>query len=167
MMAVVFTAGAIMLARLFIEALIPEKARVYVYASVFVISLVMFYGLLSDMEVRSTYTLEPHIEDTAIYSLHDSQSTRGTFSIGRGVFEGYSQYLYYRGVPGGGLKQEHIRADDVIIYQDEDDNPYIRVISTYRNYTYTGEYERYYMSPQYYQIHVPNGTVIHDYRLDG
>lgn len=99
------------------------------------------------------------IPDTVAYnqrqivSLNDNVGLYGTFFLGSGTVESVSRYYFYEKV-GTGYKQGSIPTISTIIFMDENSNPY--VMSKYVN-----------GYPESYEIHVPNNTIIRDYKLNG
>lgn len=129
---------------------------------------VVFGGAFYYVQSTSpTYEDRVVTSDTSIYSIHLSNSVYGSFSLGYGTVSSYNQYLYYKDSGTGGLLLDSVKADGTVIYQDENDKPYVRKTENVAFDTKTGIANRgnlrnYSVT---YEIHVPKGTVVEEYKI--
>jgi hypothetical protein len=122
-----------------------------------------YYG----QSTSPTYEERVITSTTPIYSIHLSDGIYGSFSLGYGTVSSYNQYLYYKDSGTGGLLLDSVRADGTVIYQDENEHPYVRKTENVAVDTKTGEINRFNLRNYSvkYEIHVPKGTVVEEYKL--
>jgi hypothetical protein len=99
--------------------------------------------------------------DYLIQSLHENSEIHGTFSIGSGYVGESRVFIYYQQV-GTGLMEKTCPAEHTIIYEDENDHPFIREIDDYRSGGILGIRSG---KKTLYELHVPAGTVVKVWRL--
>lgn len=90
-----------------------------------------------------------------IYTLGDSSQANGCFMLGSGIINERPVYVYYYKTRDGGFRIDTVSSRATTIYQDENEHPYIKTITT----KYFGSYDE-------ISIHVPNNTIIQHYTLD-
>lgn len=126
--------------------------------------------VLTSMVIQS-YENAPEIkemgEKTLIYSLHDTSTYLGSFTLGCGYIRETMKYTLYVEVKDGGIKLQEIPTDRTVIFQDTEVDPYLLKIDNWL-VTKTGEVvERYYkFGYPKYELHVPQGTIIQHYVLN-
>jgi len=110
-------------------------------------------------------------ENTSIFSLYDTNSVSGSFLVGCGQLHGEMRYtLYIEAEDNDGIKMKQIPVDNTIIYEDTKCSPYLTEYNLYKVRTSSGEIIGQYHSKRrypYYELHVPLGTIIQQYSLDG
>lgn len=103
------------------------------------------------------------ITDTPIYSIHMNDGVHGSFFLGSGTVNSYTQYLFYKDSGTGGYVLDKVFTDGTVIFQDENNQPYIRKIETAQVDRKSGE--RFGTYSNRFEIHVPKGTIVEEYRL--
>jgi hypothetical protein len=103
------------------------------------------------------------ITDTPIYSIHMGDKISGTFFLGSGSVNSYTQYLFYKDSGTGGYVLDKVFTDGTVIFQDENNQPYLRRIETAQVDIKSGEHFGAYSYR--YEIHVPKGTIVEEYKL--
>lgn len=111
-----------------------------------------------------TYTHKQSYSDTPIYSLNDQSMISGQFFLGIGSINGQMTYVYYQNV-NGGFQLKEVEARDVTIYQDEDNNPFLRVYSEQLINDDTGKVVS--SDPISYEFHIPGGSIVREFNLNG
>ena len=107
-------------------------------------------------------------ENTTIFSLHDVNSASGLFLLGCGQIQGEMRYTLYIEEDNNGMKLKQIPVDNTIIYEDTKRNPYLTESNLWI-VAPSGVFLRRDSWWEYpcYELHVPPGTVIQQYSLDG
>lgn len=116
------------------------------------------------------------ITNTPIFTLHTDTALEGSFFLGSGSINSYTQYIFYSKVGDTkGMVLSHIPTDDTIVYMDENVSPYVKRIDWVRYNTKTNEIDTYeyirvtgngdWIRYPKYELHVPNGTIIQEYKL--
>jgi len=131
-------------------------------------------GMVAVMDTLSNRipgTAEVVLEERVpIYSLHDQSQITGSFFLGSGTLRGELCYALYRDAGNGGIKLQTVPADDrTTLFEDEPETPYLSILTEALISNRTGEVlwtSQNRHSPTY-EIHVPPGTVIQEYVLDG
>lgn len=112
--------------------------------------------------IYSDYVATPQYHDVAIYSLSDtSPQIHGSFALGSGYISSYPVYSAYKQLPNGGYHRMDVFTDISNVFMDTDKDPYIRVWNRHASvlgFNYTS-------SDYLYEIHVPKGTIIKDYKI--
>ena len=105
-----------------------------------------------------------------IVSVQDNQVTQGHISGGLFVFsgtvDGQAKYFYYEKTKEGGYVLKNINATQAVIYQDEDNNPYINYFIEARKsnkFWMIGEND---LSYNVVDFHIPKGSIIREFNLD-
>lgn len=127
--------------------------------------------IISVCAVISVVVLFPPLPESnesihRIYSIEDDIGLKGSFVLGSGTIHGEPAYFYYQIMDDGGLEQRYLYSERyrscnekktmVRVYQDEDENPYIKEVYT----------DSYCGGEMNYEIHVPKNTVKRPYNLD-
>jgi hypothetical protein len=112
------------------------------------------------------YTLDTK---TPIASLSDSSGPHGSFILGSGSVSNELVFTYYIGTTSFQLKQ--VPAEYTTIYMDENDAPYLLTrVHMKRNLNSDNitlsEIRLWYAATEY-EFHVPNGTIVRQYNLNG
>jgi hypothetical protein len=109
------------------------------------------------------------VTNTSIHSLHDKAMLRGSFFLGTGTLSDKMYFTYYEGETSFKLKR--VPADTTTIFMDEDDHPYIKTITPMKRTVYSDgratPSSRDYWRETTYEFHVPNGTIVKEYNLNG
>jgi hypothetical protein len=109
------------------------------------------------------------ITNTSIVSLSDGSLTRGGgFFLGSGSFDSRMYFIYYEGSTSFKLKR--IDAEYSTIYMDENEHPYISTTVFTMCYKYRNgklSCSRDYYHHNEYAFHIPSGSIIKSYTLDG
>jgi hypothetical protein len=108
-------------------------------------------------------------ERVPIYSLHDQSQIRGSFFLGSGNLRGELCYALYQDAGNGGIKLQTVPADRATLFEDEPETPYLSILTEALISNRTGEvlWTSQNRNSPTYAIHVPPGTVIQEYVLDG
>ena len=105
---------------------------------------------------------ESHIESSEqIYSMHDNADIDGHFFLGSGGIGTERVYVTYIEIPDGSIVQKTYPVDSSKIFMDTEENPYV---------LYKWRFNCAMMIPEpfhYFEFHIPNGTVIKEFKLDG
>jgi len=153
------------------EILSLKSMRIYRIVWIVVVIGIIYSFIIAGI---GAYENRPHdeliSEETPLLSLQDGNTIEGAFFLGCGHINGVMKYSLYIRTDEGGIKMQQLPVDDTLIYEDEESNPYIL------------EYNLWDVSPSgdilsksstdwweypYYELHVPLGTVIQEYNLDG
>jgi len=109
-------------------------------------------------------------ENISIVSLHDNLVTTGKFCLFSGYLDGEMQYMVYIKQKTGGIKLIQIPSDKTTIYEDSE-SPYLSEFALWSVYPDTLTENNWKHSPNWkypiYELHVPSGTVIQEYNLNG
>jgi hypothetical protein len=126
----------------------PEvKTMEYItWIVVFAFFLTMIIGIITLM-----LPIQPY--DIQIKSLNDNNKIEGSFFLGSGSIKEEPVFVAYACLTNGGYVLKTFHAADTVIFEDNPPVPYIHV---------TG-----YADQRHYDIHVPTGTIIQQYTLDG
>ena len=114
----------------------------------------------------STGRLDRNVSSIPVVSLKDDWMVSGDFFLGRGHIEEKSVYVFYTGNDEEGFSLQKLPVDNTKIFMDDPESPYLltkNVLRCVRDATGM-------MMPTFttkYEFHVPNGTIIKDYKLDG
>lgn len=99
---------------------------------------------------------------TPIVSLNDKWTTTGSFFIGCGNVKSQSVYVFYTGNNQVGYTMVKLHTDGVRIFMDENNSPYYSTRTVWLDSLF-GTCMPYTIQ----EIHVPNGTIVKQYSLDG
>ena len=142
-----------------------------------VIILFSFALILIGNGFYTAFKNAPHneiiCENISIVSLHDNLVTTGKFCLFSGYLDGEMQYMVYIKQKTGGIKLIQIPSDRTTIYEDSE-SPYLSEFALWSVYpeaeNETAE-NNWKHSPNWeypiYELHVPSGTVIQEYNLNG
>lgn len=140
--------------------------------------LVMILGMIFVGNVFANFMINntvAHTEEytldtkTPIASLSDATGTKGSFVLGSGSVSNELVFTYYVGTTSFQLKQ--VPAKYTTIYMDENGSPYLLTRVYMKrdlncdNVTLS-ESRLWYMATEY-EFHVPNGTIVKQYNLNG
>ena len=89
-----------------------------------------------------------------IYSASLDSEVRGSFFLAIGSVDERQRYYFYKETDDGGLKLDDVLASMVTIYQDESKAPYI----LHNDWRCDPE--------SFYELHVPEGTIIQNFNLN-
>lgn len=109
------------------------------------------------------YDADPYTYTFDVVAANDGSSVQGQFSIFGGYIEEVPYYFFYRENPDGGIYQGKIRANDTLIYEDQETRNFIEVTKCdddLRLWGFTPTCEK------TYEIHVPEGSVKRDVTFD-
>lgn len=129
-----------------------KSERVFNYTSILImISFLLIGGIYG-------YTLHDYDVTYEISSIEDLSGIHGCFVLGSGTIDSKAMFAYYRKVPDGAYKLEMIPAKQSLIYEDAE-KPYI-IQHCIACGSETNEQDS-------YKIHVPKGTIIKQFTLNG
>lgn len=109
------------------------------------------------------YDAEPRTYTFPVVAAQDGSSVHGRFSIFGGYIEEEPYYFFYREHADGGIYQGKIRANDTLIYEDQETQNYIEVSKCDTSMEFWGMSEG---CETTYEIHVPEGSVDRDVNFD-
>jgi hypothetical protein len=137
----------------------------------FVVLILMANSFANFMINNTTTHTEEYTLDTKIpiASLSDAMGTKGSFILGSGSVSNELVFTYYVGTTSFQLKQ--VPAEYTTIYMDENISPYLlaRVYmkrNLNRDNVTLSETRLWYMATEY-EFHVPSGTIVKQYNLNG
>jgi hypothetical protein len=125
-------------------------------------TIIVSMGIIAVDNIYSIPIVIP-VGDYQIRSLHDGSQISGSFSLGSGYIKQEPQFVYYQKVEKG-YQLKTIPADTTTVIEDENTTPYLRVTM----YADEGKLFHSILHQQnYYELHVPSGTIIQEWKLDG
>jgi hypothetical protein len=126
------------------------------------LSIIVSMGWMTVENLSSTPIIIP-VGDYPIRSLHDGSQISGSFSLGSGYIKQHPQFVFYQKVEKG-YQLKTCPAEDTTVIEDENTSPYLRVIV----YADEGKlFHSIWHEQQVYELHVPEGTIIQEWKLDG
>jgi len=129
-------------------------ALIAIIAAVFIVSFGFSTSLQPDYVVP-------------IASLNDNSRIYGSFTLGSGSVKSEPVFVVYSQLRNGGYQLETYPADQCTIYMDSDTLPHIQVYRTVVSFYSLQLPGCEFPSWRTYDIHVPKGTIVQQYRLDG
>lgn len=129
-----------------------KSDRMFNYTSILImISFLLIGGIYG-------YTINDYDVTYEISSIEDLSGIHGSFVLGSGTIDSTAMFAYYRKVPDGAYKLEMIPARQSLIYEDTE-TPYVvhHCIACSSEEAYRDSYK----------IHVPKGTIIKQFTLNG
>lgn len=147
----------------------PIKNKLKVISIWFLVGGVILSLLLSGelllLDSMPIYKDATTTTNTSIYSLHTGDKLSGSFFLGIGSINSNTQYVFYQDSGTGGAVLRKIPTEGTIIYQDENEKPYLKSIRGYQYDTKTGKENTAYWDTLRYEFHVPSGTIMEEYKL--
>lgn len=134
-------------------------------AGAFIAAVVsVFAGLLLSVVVgEALYEPEDVTYDFDVVTAKDGSNVQGQFSIFGGYIEEVPYYFFYRENPDGGIYQGKIRANNTLIYEDQESRSFITVNKTVDHWGFWGVALG---GDKDYEIHVPKGSVDREIEFD-
>lgn len=119
--------------------------------------LALFIGLF----LPSEYVFH---KQTELVAIQDTSGIQGRFFLGSGTFESRSYYVFYQKY-GDGIIFGRVPVEKAVLYEEERNNGLIK------EYLKMNKERWYYLfgvpgEQRRYDIIIPNGSILHDFRLD-
>lgn len=137
--------------------LIAVAGVIFAVAAIFYCVIPM-HNAVDEFKDSLEYHPIDRIDKTPIVALKDGTHTQGYGYMFGSKINGVEVYIYYTQRADGGKIRHNVNADQCIIYETENENPYI--IS---HYVETNRLHRQMIKT--YSIYVPNGTVPNIYNV--
>ena len=145
---------------------IKKTLSIIFYTMIAVLIIFSGYLIYNQFPVNVEYLTK--YENTSIVSLSDTSLVYGSFVLGTGSVSDEMYFTYYEGTTSFRLKK--IPADQTIIIMDENTHPYLtKIIKMERTTHFNNNIDEDFVPwqlPQY-EFHVPNGTIVKQYNLNG
>lgn len=147
----------------------------YLFEAIFLGFLIGFLFLLLSFGIiyTSVVALLPNVTNTysiPIVSLKDKSGIEGSFVLGSGTIKDKDYYIYYSKTQDGGYKRNKVLAENVTIYQTNNEAPNLRLTETtpLKNETtkfWIGETEIF-KDQSDIKFIVPENTIIEQFKLE-
>jgi hypothetical protein len=132
---------------------------------ILVCGLLFTVGIFGMFTVETIYTdpITIVVGDYQIRSLHDGAQISGSFSLGSGYIRQEPQFVFYQTVEKG-YQLKTCPAAYTTVIEDENATPYLRIT----DYAQKGKiFNTISQRSRVYELHVPSGTIIQEWKLDG
>lgn len=153
-----------------ISAILTIKNWDSLYVLIGFVNIVLFTLLWMIVSVISIKVAFPEkviykTESIPIYAMKDNLTSKGRFFLGSGSTDEDIYYYYFAETKDGAKEIHKISSDDIKIYEDENDKPYIKT-----------EYKRcsndiarfFFLDPgkEITSIHIPKDSINYQFSLD-
>lgn len=104
-----------------------------------------------------------------IYSLKNTQGFEGRFCLGSGYIGSLEYYYMFQKVENGGLARVHLRPDDCIIFQNEENNPNVywqRIHYRFPKWALLWPAVPLDSKDTKYNINIPSNSVVQQFKID-
>jgi hypothetical protein len=123
------------------------------------ILVIGFFAVMMLYMAIGEFTMVPQTADTPIYSLKDSTGVHGSFALGSGTVDSYPAYISYKRNDDGSYQIFSVNAEKSRLYLDDPQQPYVKA-----HFECSSIFTFYCHSVGRNEFHVPNGTIIQEFR---
>lgn len=148
---------------------VKEIIIIVIILAVTIIVMVSLMQVVVSEYARKAPVEQEISTQTAVYLMRDTTGVSGSFFLGTGMLHDTLQYVVYVDAGNGGKRLISLPVDKTVIYEDEDDAPYLTKTDLCYVQPETSEVKTKIFSYRYpnYEFHVPAGTIVREYVLNG